>query len=128
MSKKNVVLKKEKKNIGLAIAHIYATFNNTIITITDVQGNTIASSSAGANRFKGAKKSTPHAAQVTANRAADEAAAHGVKTLAAIVLKGPGAQRESGVRALFSRFVVTRIEDNTAIPFNGTKRPKRRRI
>ena len=105
-----------------------ATFNNTIITITDVQGNTIAWSSAGSQGFKGSRKSTPYAAQMAAENAGRKAAEHGVKTLE-IQVKGPGSGRESELRALNSvGFMITAIRDVTPIPHNGCRPPKRRRV
>ncbi|MEZ4439429.1 MAG: 30S ribosomal protein S11 [Polyangiaceae bacterium] len=120
--------KRVKKNIATGIAHIRSTFNNTIITITDVQGNTISSCSSGARGFKGSRKSTPFAAQIAAEQAARTAQDHGMRTLAVFV-KGPGAGRESALRALQSAGMrVTLIRDVTAIPHNGCRPPKRRRV
>ena len=120
--------KKKKKNISLGLVHIRATFNNTIITISDVQGNVIASSSAGAHGFKGAKKATPYAAQVTVDKAAETAKTHGMKTVS-IKVKGAGSQRESAMRAIFSQnFVVTSITDVSGVAHNGVRPPKRRRV
>lgn len=121
-------VKKKKKNITLGVAHIKATFNNTIVTFTDVQGNTIGASSAGANNFKGAKKATPYAAQITVGKAAQEAKDHGLKTLS-IRVQGPGSQRESAMRQVFSEdFIVTSIVDVSPVAHNGTQPPKRRRV
>ena len=120
--------KKTKKNIPLGIAHVNATFNNTIITITDTKGNTIAWSSAGAEGFKGSRKSTPFAAQLAAENAGKKAKDNGVKTLE-IEVRGPGSGRESALRALQSTgFVITSIKDVTPIPHNGCRPPKRRRV
>ncbi|MGB8276040.1 MAG: 30S ribosomal protein S11 [Alphaproteobacteria bacterium] len=120
--------RRERKNITSGIAHVSATFNNTIITITDVQGNTIAWSSAGSQGFKGSRKSTPYAAQMAAENAGRKAVEHGVKTLE-IQVKGPGAGRESALRALNSvGFTITAIRDVTPIPHNGCRPPKRRRV
>jgi len=120
--------KKTKKNIPTGVAHVNATFNNTIITITDHKGNTIAWSSAGAEGFKGSRKSTPFAAQLAAESAGKKAKENGVKTLE-IEVKGPGAGRESALRALQSTgFIITTIKDVTPIPHNGCRPPKRRRV
>ena len=122
------VKRRERKNITSGIAHVNATFNNTIITITDVQGNTIAWSSAGSQGFKGSRKSTPYAAQIAAESAGRKAVEHGVRTLE-IQVKGPGAGRESALRALNSvGFTITAIRDVTPIPHNGCRPPKRRRV
>jgi small subunit ribosomal protein S11 len=120
--------KKNKKNIATGIVHVQSTFNNTIVTITDIQGNVISWSSAGARGFKGSRKSTPFAAQVAAEDAARKAADHGLKTVA-IFVKGPGAGRESALRAFQSVGMrVTLIRDVTPIPHNGCRPPKRRRV
>ncbi|MBP7064204.1 30S ribosomal protein S11 [Ferrovibrio sp.] len=120
--------RKEKKNITSAVAHVNASFNNTMITITDAQGNTIAWSSSGSQGFKGSRKSTPYAAQVAADVAGRRAAEHGVRTLE-VEVKGPGAGRESALRALQAvGFTITSIRDVTPIPHNGCRPPKRRRI
>ena len=117
-----------KKNIPIGVAHVNATFNNTIITITDTKGNTIAWSSAGAEGFKGSRKSTPFAAQLAAESAGKRAKDNGVKTLE-IEVRGPGAGRESALRALQSTgFIITAIKDVTPIPHNGCRPPKRRRV
>jgi small subunit ribosomal protein S11 len=122
------VRRREKKNITSGIAHVNATFNNTKITITDVQGNTIAWASAGAEGFKGSRKSTPYAAQLAAEDAGRKAQEHGVKTLE-VSVKGPGSGRESALRALQTvGFVITTIKDVTPIPHNGCRPPKRRRV
>jgi small subunit ribosomal protein S11 len=120
--------RKERKNISSAVAHVNASFNNTMITITDAQGNTIAWASAGALGFKGSRKSTPYAAQVAAEAAGRKAQEHGVRTIEVLV-KGPGSGRESALRALQAvGFMVTAIRDVTPIPHNGCRPPKRRRV
>jgi len=120
--------KKERKNIPSGIAHIQSTFNNTIVTITDAKGNTVAWSSAGTQGFKGSRKSTPFAAQMAAQDAAKKAMEHGMKTVE-VYLKGPGAGREAALRSLQSAgFQVTLIRDVTPIPHNGCRPPKRRRV
>ena len=120
--------RRERKNISSGVAHVNATFNNTLVTITDAQGNTIAWSSAGALGFKGSRKSTPYAAQVAADAAAKKASEHGVKILE-VEVKGPGAGRESALRALQAAgFTITSIRDVTPIPHNGCRPPKRRRV
>ena len=120
--------RKKKRNVPLGITHILATFNNTIVTFTDAQGNTIASSSAGRKGFKGTKKSTPYAARVAVEAASKDAQEHGMKTIS-VNVKGAGPQRESALRALFSQqFVVTQIVDVSALPHNGVKPPKKRRV
>ena len=131
MAKPNTVRKgrkKERKNITSGVAHVNATFNNTMVTITDAQGNTISWSSAGMMGFKGSRKSTPYAAQVAADDAGKKAAEHGVRTLE-VEVKGPGSGRESALRALQAvGLVVTSIRDVTPIPHNGCRPPKRRRV
>jgi small subunit ribosomal protein S11 len=125
---KNIKKKKEKKNIPNGIAHIQATFNNTVITITDVIGNTIAWSSSGAVGFKGSRKSTPYAAGQAAEDVAKKAKEHGVKNLEVLV-KGPGSGREAAIRSLQAvGFNITLIRDRTPIPHNGCRQPKRRRV
>jgi small subunit ribosomal protein S11 len=120
--------RKTKKNILSGVVHIQSTFNNTIITITDVSGNVIAWSSAGARGFKGSRKSTPFAAQVAAGDAAAKAMEHGLKNVIVLV-KGPGAGRESALRALASAGLkISLIRDVTPIPHNGCRQPKRRRV
>lgn len=120
--------KKKKKNITLGVAHIQATFNNTIVTFTDINGNAIAAASAGAQGFKGAKKATPYAAQITVDKAAIIAKDHGLRTLS-IEVKGAGSQRESALRAIFGQnFVVTAIRDVSPVAHNGCRPPKRRRV
>ena len=122
------VRKRERKNITSGIAHVNASFNNTMITITDDQGNTVAWASSGAAGFKGSRKSTPYAAQVAADSAAKKAMEHGVKTLE-VEVKGPGSGRESALRALQAAgFTITSIRDVTPIPHNGCRPPKRRRV
>ena len=120
--------KKTKKNVQTGIVFIQSTFNNTIITITDVSGNVLSWSSAGARGFKGSRKSTPFAAQVAAGDAAAKAMEHGLKTVSVLV-KGPGAGRESALRALSAAGLkITLIRDVTPIPHNGCRPPKRRRV
>jgi len=122
------VRRKERKNITNGVAHVNASFNNTMVTITDVQGNTISWSSSGVMGFKGSRKSTPYAAQVAAEDAARKAQEHGMKTLE-VEVRGPGSGRESALRALQAAgFNVTSIRDVTAIPHNGCRPPKRRRV
>ena len=122
------VRRRERKNITNGIAHVSATFNNTMVTITDVQGNVISWSTAGHMGFRGSRKSTPYAAQLAAEDAGKKAQEHGVKTLEVLV-RGPGAGRESALRALqASGFTVTSIKDVTPIPHNGCRPPKRRRV
>ena len=122
------VKRKQKKNILNGIVHIQATFNNTMITITDVSGNVISWSTAGARGFKGSRKSTPFAAQLAAEEAARKAMEHGMRSVAVFV-KGPGSGRESALRALASTgFKITLIRDLTPIPHNGCRPPKRRRV
>jgi small subunit ribosomal protein S11 len=120
--------KKEKKNIVVGVAHVAATFNNTIITITDGAGNAISWSSAGMMGFKGSRKSTPYAAQVAAEDAGKKAMEHGMRTLE-VEVTGPGSGRESALRALQAvGLTVTSIRDVTPIPHNGCRPPKRRRV
>ena len=122
------VRRREKKNITSGVAHVNATFNNTMITITDAQGNAISWSTAGAMGFKGSRKSTPYAAQVAAEDAGKKAQEHGMKTLE-IEVSGPGSGRESALRALQSvGFNVTSIRDVTPVPHNGCRPRKRRRV
>ncbi|OGP81616.1 MAG: 30S ribosomal protein S11 [Deltaproteobacteria bacterium RBG_13_65_10] len=126
--KKVIRKKKVKKNIATGIAHIRSTFNNTIITIADPVGNTVAWSSAGSMGFKGSRKNTPFAAQLAAEDAAKKAMEHGVRTIG-VYVKGPGAGREAALRALQSSgFKITLIRDVTPIPHNGCRPPKRRRV
>ena len=122
------VRRRERKNITSGVAHVNATFNNTMITVTDAQGNTIAWSSAGAQGFKGSRKSTPYAAQMAGEDAGNKAMEHGMKTLE-VQVKGPGSGRESALRALQSvGFTITSIQDVTSIPHNGCRPRKRRRV
>ena len=122
------VRRRERKNIISGVAHVNATFNNTIITITDAQGNTIAWASAGGQGFKGSRKSTPYAAQMAAESAGRKAQEHGMKTLE-VQVRGPGSGRESALRALQAvGLTVTSIRDVSRIPHNGCRPPKRRRV
>ena len=122
------VRRREKKNIATGVAHVNSTFNNTMITISDVQGNTIAWSSAGTMGFKGSRKSTPFAAQMAAEDAGKKAAEHGVKSVD-VEVRGPGSGRESALRALQTvGFTVNSIRDVTPIPHNGCRPRKRRRV
>ena len=122
------VRRREKKNITSGVAHVNASFNNTMITITDAQGNTIAWSSSGTKGFKGSRKSTPYAAQMAAEDAGKKAMEHGVKILEVEVC-GPGSGRESALRALQATgFQITSIRDVTPIPHNGCRPRKRRRV
>ena len=122
------VRRRERKNITSGIAHVSSSFNNTMITITDVQGNAIAWSSSGAMGFKGSRKSTPYAAQMAAETAARKAQDHGMRTLE-VEVSGPGSGRESALRALQAAgFTITTIRDVTPIPHNGCRPPKRRRV
>ena len=122
------IKKKEKKNITAGVAHINSTFNNTRVTITDAQGNTVAWSTAGAQGFKGSRKSTPYAAQVAAEEAGKKAQEHGMKTLE-VEVKGPGSGRESAIRAINTCGIeVMEIVDITPLPHNGCRPPKRRRV
>jgi small subunit ribosomal protein S11 len=125
---KTRVRRRDRKNIPRGRAYIQATFNNTIITLTDPTGNVIAWSSAGANGFKGSRKSTPFAAQMTAEAAARRAQEHGLRQVDVFV-KGPGSGREMAIRSLQSSGIsVSSITDTTPIPFNGCRPPKRRRV
>ena len=129
MAQKTVgrVKRRERKNVVNAVAHINATFNNTIITISDEQGNTISTGSGGMVGFKGSRKSTPYAAQLAADDVAKKAAEHGVKNVR-VVVKGPGAGRETAIRSLQAAgFIVTMIKDSTPLPHNGCRPPKARR-
>lgn len=122
------IKRRERKNISNGVAHVNASFNNTMVTITDVQGNAISWSSAGMMGFKGSRKSTPYAAQVAAEDAGRKALDHGMKTLD-VEVKGPGAGRESALRALQAiGFHISSIRDVTPIPHNGCRPPKRRRV
>lgn len=125
---KNRLRRRERKNIVSGIAHVNSTFNNTMVTITDAQGNTISWSSSGTMGFKGSRKSTPYAAQMAAEDAGRKAMEHGMKTLE-VEVQGPGSGRESALRALQAAgFTVTTIRDVTPIPHNGCRPPKRRRV
>jgi small subunit ribosomal protein S11 len=127
-AKKTTKRKREKKNIERGAAHIRSSFNNTIVTITDVNGNSIAWASAGGLGFKGSRKSTPYAAQMTAESAAKSAIDHGLRTIEVFV-KGPGSGREAAIRALQAAGLeVSMIKDVTPIPHNGCRPPKRRRV
>jgi small subunit ribosomal protein S11 len=120
--------KKVKKSINTGLVHIQSTFNNTIVTVTDMNGNVIAWSSAGVKGFKGSKKSTPFAAQVAAEDAAKKAMDQGMKSVG-VLIKGPGAGRESAIRAIQAAGLkITMIKDVTPIPHNGCRPPKRRRV
>ena len=122
------VRRRERKNISSGVAHVNASFNNTMITITDAQGNVIAWSSSGSKGFKGSRKSTPYAAQVAAEDAGKKAQEHGVKTLE-VNVSGPGSGRESALRALAATGLkINLIRDLTPIPHNGCRPPKRRRV
>ena len=124
----NKVSKIKNRNISLGVVHINVSFNNTIVTCTDVQGDVLLASSAGAQGFKGAKKATPYAAQVVIEKLLDKAKELGLKTVS-IKIKGPGSQRESALRAVFHQnIIVTRIEDVSPVAHNGCKAPKRRRV
>lgn len=130
MAEKKVVKtkKRDRKNVVAGVAHINSTFNNTIVTITDQNGNTIAWSSCGVKGFKGARKSTPYAAQVAAEDAARKAIEHGMKSVD-IVVMGPGSGRESAIRSFtVAGLVVTSIKDVTPLPHNGCRARKRRRV
>ncbi len=120
--------KKVKKNVQSGIAHIHSTFNNTMITITDVAGNALCWATSGAQGFRGSRKSTPFAAQVAAEEVSKKAMEHGVRQLA-VYVKGPGSGRESAVRALQAAGIkISLIRDETPIPHNGCRPPKRRRV
>jgi len=120
--------KKAKKNIPTGVAHISATFNNTMVTITDTSGNVISWRSAGAMGFKGSRKSTPFAAQVAADEAAKQAMEHGVRS-AVVLVKGPGSGREAALRALAAAGLkISLVKDVTPLPHNGCRPPKRRRV
>ncbi len=119
---------RDRKNISVGVAHVNSTFNNTMVTITDTQGNTISWSSAGLKGFKGSRKSTPYAAQIAADDAARKAIEHGLKTIDVLVT-GPGSGRESALRAFQAvGLVITSIKDITSIPHNGCRARKRRRV
>jgi len=122
------IKRRERKNITSGVAHVNASFNNTKITITDAQGNAISWSTAGANGFRGSRKSTPYAAQIAGEEAAKKAMEHGMKTLE-VNVSGPGSGRESALRALQAAgLTITSIRDVTSIPHNGCRPPKRRRV
>lgn len=122
------IRRRERKNVVNGVAHINATFNNTMVSMTDEQGNVISWSSAGMMGFKGSRKSTPYAAQVAAEDAGKKAMEHGMKNIS-VIIKGPGSGRELALRALHSvGFVVTTIRDVTPIPHNGVRPPNRRRV
>ena len=131
MAEKKVVAKvknRAKKNISVGVAHVNSTFNNTMVTITDTQGNTISWSSSGLKGFRGSRKSTPYAAQMAADDAARKAMEHGLKTIDVLVV-GPGSGRESALRAFQAAgLVVTSIKDITSTPHNGCRARKRRRV
>ena len=128
VAKKIVKKRRERKNVEKGVAHIRSTFNNTIVTISDMQGNVISWGTAGEMGFKGSKKSTPYAAQTAAEHAAKIAVDHGMKTVEVLV-RGPGAGRESAIRALATAGLeITMIKDVTPIPHNGCRPPKRRRV
>jgi small subunit ribosomal protein S11 len=128
MPRRTRTKKKEKKNISSGVVHIQSTFNNTIVTITDQGGNVVAWSSAGVHGFKGSRKSTPFAAQLTAEDAAKKAMEHGMRNVE-VYVKGPGAGRESALRSLQAAgFNILLIKDVTPIPHNGCRPPKRRRV
>jgi small subunit ribosomal protein S11 len=127
-SKKTVAKKRVRKNISSGVVHIQSTFNNTIVTISDENGNTIAWSSAGVQKFKGSRKSTPFAAKLVAEDAGQKAMEQGLKNIS-IFIKGPGPGRESALRALHSLgFNISMIKDVTTVPHNGCRPPKRRRV
>lgn len=127
-SNKNVKKRREKKNVEKGAAHIRSTYNNTIVTITDTNGNAVSWASAGELGFKGSRKSTPYAAQMAAETAAKVAVEYGMKSIE-VYVKGPGSGRESAIRALASAgLTVTMIRDVTPIPHNGCRPPKRRRV
>ncbi|MBK9069938.1 MAG: 30S ribosomal protein S11 [Myxococcales bacterium] len=128
MAQAKTTKRKVKKNIQTGVAHIAATFNNTIVSITDVSGNVISWSSSGSCGFKGSRKSTPFAAQLAAEDAARKALEHGVRTVT-VYIKGPGSGRESALRALASAgFKINLIRDVTPVPHNGCRPRKRRRV
>lgn len=128
MAGRNNRKRRVRKNIESGVAHIHATFNNTIVMITDVQGNAVAWSSAGSLGFKGSRKSTPFAAQMAAEAAAKGAMENGMKTVE-VTVKGPGSGREAAIRALAAAGLeVTSIKDVTPVPHNGSRPPKRRRV
>lgn len=125
----NVVVRKRKKVVPVGVIHINSSFNNTVVTITDMQGDVISTSTSGQNGFKGSRKSTPYAAQVAAEKAFEKAKDFGLKTVS-IKIKGPGAGRESAVRVFagVKDLTITSIKDVTPVPHNGCRAPKRRRV
>ncbi|RJX22269.1 MAG: 30S ribosomal protein S11 [Ammonifex sp.] len=128
MARRTRTKKKERKNIDVGVAHIKSTFNNTLVSISDVNGNTVAWASAGTVGFKGSRKSTPFAAQTAAEKVAREAMEHGMKEVSVLV-KGPGAGREAAIRSLQAAGLqVSLIKDVTPVPHNGCRPPKRRRV
>ena len=128
MADKKKVKSKIKKKVSSGVAHVVSSFNNTIITITDDNGNALAWSSAGHKGFKGSRKSTPYAAQIAADAAASKALEYGMKSLS-VEVKGPGSGRETALRALQARgFKILSIKDTTPMPHNGTRPPKKRRV
>ena len=128
MARRQTRRRKEKKNVELGVAHIQSTFNNTVVTISDKFGNAISWSSAGAQGFKGSRKSTPYAAQMAAEMAAKDAMEHGMRQVECLV-KGPGSGREAAIRALQAAGLeVSMIKDVTPIPHNGCRPPKKRRV
>ena len=128
MARRQIRRRKEKKNVEVGVAHIQSTFNNTIVSITDKAGNAISWSTAGAQGFKGSRKSTPFAAQMAADKAAKDAMEHGMRQVECLV-KGPGSGREAAIRALQAAGLeVSMIKDVTPIPHNGCRPPKRRRV
>ena len=128
MADKKKVKSKIKKKVSSGVAHVVSSFNNTIITITDDNGNALAWSSSGHKGFKGSRKSTPYAAQIAADHAASKAQEHGLKVLT-VKLKGPGSGRETALRALQARgFKILSIKDTTPMPHNGSRPPKKRRV
>ena len=128
MAEKKKTKSKSKKKFSSGVAHVVSSFNNTIITITDDNGNALAWSSAGHKGFKGSRKSTPYAAQIAADSAATKALEYGMKTLM-VEIKGPGSGRETALRALQARgFKILSIKDTTPLPHNGTRPPKKRRV
>jgi small subunit ribosomal protein S11 len=127
-SKRKTVKKKEKKNVPFGKVYIAATFNNTVVSVTDMEGNVISWSSTGQHGFKGSRKSTPYAAKIVGEDAINKALEHGLKQVQ-IIVKGPGSGRESALRAVASSGIrVTNIKDTTPVPHNGCRPPKRRRI
>ncbi len=126
-SKNKKVVDKKKRSVISGVFHIMSTFNNSIITVTDLNGDVVAWSSSGQSNFKGSRKSTPYAARVAAEDAAKKAVALGMKT-ASVFLGGPGISRESAVRAIAMYLVITSIQDCTGVPYNGCRPPNRRRV